>query len=205
MLPRGEERVDGRRLRAQRTRRAIVAAAIELIDGGEVDPTGQQIAARAKVAVRSIGQHFASREELLLAAAEEHAARMAAMRAAIGADAPWGERFSAFVVSRAKELDASAAMRRAAAAHEARSKVVEGAIVAAARARRVEVTRVFGAELGALSPAERRAVADALDAATSGKTWDGMRRDAGLGHAHAKAAMARTIAALLRGRAASGE
>jgi AcrR family transcriptional regulator len=68
-------RVDGRTLRAQRTRQAIVDALLDLIESGVLLPTGEQIAARANVALRSIRQHFESRESLMLAAAERHAER----------------------------------------------------------------------------------------------------------------------------------
>lgn len=197
MLPQEPERVDGRKLRARRTRGAIVAAALELIEEGDVAPTAQALAERAGVAVRSIGQHFSSREDLVLAAVEEHAARLAGMRVVIDSDLPWGQRLEAFVGARARELDASAAMRRAGAVHETRSEVVARAVKAAARARRAEVTRVFEVELSALAPAARRTSSDALDAATSGRAWDGMRKDAGLSLAQAKAAMAKLITSLL--------
>ena len=60
-------KIDGRHERTKRTRAAIVGALTELLDEGRIEPTAVEIAERASVAVRSIGQHFASREELLLA------------------------------------------------------------------------------------------------------------------------------------------
>ena len=66
---------DGRHLRSERTRASIVSALLSLADQGELAPTAQQVADTAGVALRSIRQHFATREELFVAAAKEHARR----------------------------------------------------------------------------------------------------------------------------------
>ncbi|MEO8875446.1 MAG: hypothetical protein ABI461_07665, partial [Polyangiaceae bacterium] len=69
-------KTDGRHLRAARTHHAIVSALLDLAAQGELAPTAQAIATRAKVALRSIRQHFPTREALFVAAAEEHARRV---------------------------------------------------------------------------------------------------------------------------------
>ena len=68
--------VDGRRLRAVRTRAQILGALLELLDEGSPAPTASEIAARAGVALRSIAQHFKTREHLLVALAQKHLARL---------------------------------------------------------------------------------------------------------------------------------
>src|SRR3954465_7340684 len=67
---------DGRRLRAVRTRARILEALLELLDEGRPEPTASEIAERAGVALRSIAQHFKTREQLLAALAEKHLARL---------------------------------------------------------------------------------------------------------------------------------
>ena len=67
---------DGRHARKARTAEAIISALHALLEEGLSEPTASQIAERADVAVRSIGQHFRSREQLLLALAAYHAARL---------------------------------------------------------------------------------------------------------------------------------
>jgi AcrR family transcriptional regulator len=172
----GAVKVDGRRERTKRTHAAIVAALTVLLDEGRIEPTAVEIAERAGVAVRSIGQHFASREALLLAVAKHHAERLA--HEPLPAEGPFEERLVAFLAARARSLEASSAMRRAAAVVLARSPAVAHALDLAARARRVEAARIFAREIAASvdPPAFERAVA----VVASGRTWDAMRGEMGL-------------------------
>ena len=61
------EVVDGRRLRSERSRQAIVDAAIELMHNGVLVPTAQQISDRAGVGIRTFFRHFTDMETLFLA------------------------------------------------------------------------------------------------------------------------------------------
>lgn len=202
MLPRDEDesRVDGRRLRGQKTRTAIVLALLELIEGGNPAPPAREIAERAGIAIRSIRQHFETREELLLAVAELHAERVYTARDAIAEDVPLEERLDRFTQARARELEASSAMRQAAVLNEPYSETVVRAVRATAKARRRDLANVFEREIARIPATDRKLVLDALDASTSGRTWDGMRRDAGLSVAAAQGAMRALIAAMLESR-----
>ena len=66
--------VDGRALRAQRTRAAIVDAHIRLLDAGSLRPRAEQIAQAAGVSVRSVWGHFPDLESLAEATASERLA-----------------------------------------------------------------------------------------------------------------------------------
>ncbi len=57
---------DKRRLRSENSRRAIVLAALELLEEGILQPTVQQIADRAGVGGRTYFRHFADMEELFV-------------------------------------------------------------------------------------------------------------------------------------------
>jgi AcrR family transcriptional regulator len=189
-------KVDGRRERTKRTRAAIVGALTALLDEGRIEPTAAEIAGRAGVAVRSIAQHFASREELLLAVAEHHARRLA--HAPIDAAGTFEERVDELVAARSKSLEASIAMRRAAAVVLGRSPAVARALEKAARERRDETARVFARELAAARDpaAAERAVA----LATSGRAWDALRGEMGLGVKAARDQMAFALRAALAPR-----
>jgi len=50
--------VDGRRLRSERSRNAIIEAAVALMEEGVLVPTAQQVAQRAGVGIRSFFRHF---------------------------------------------------------------------------------------------------------------------------------------------------
>jgi len=56
--------VDGRRLRSERSRQAIVDAALSLVAEDNLVPTAQQIAERAGVGIRSFFRHFSDMESL---------------------------------------------------------------------------------------------------------------------------------------------
>ncbi len=58
---------DGRILRGERTRVLIVSAILELLRAGTVRPTAEQVAARAKVGVRTVFRHFDAMESLYAA------------------------------------------------------------------------------------------------------------------------------------------
>jgi len=58
---------DGRRQRTERSRKAIVSAAIELVQEGILIPTAQQIAERAGVGLRTFFRHFEDMSSLLVA------------------------------------------------------------------------------------------------------------------------------------------
>jgi AcrR family transcriptional regulator len=58
---------DGRRLRSERSRQAILDAAVAMMEDGILEPTAQQIAERASVGIRSFFRHFNDMESLFLA------------------------------------------------------------------------------------------------------------------------------------------
>ncbi len=58
------EAVDGRRLRSERSRLAIIEASLALQEDGVLVPTAQQISDRAGVGIRSFFRHFADMETL---------------------------------------------------------------------------------------------------------------------------------------------
>ncbi len=188
------QKVDGRRERTKRTHAAIVEALTALLDEGRIEPTAAEIAARAGVATRSVGQHFASRELLMLAVASHHQARFTP--SAIDADAPLRTRLSSFVRDRTRILEASRAMRRAAAVVADRSSAVTNALARVARQRRQESARLFAAEIARSDDptATERTVA----LVTSGRAWDALRDDLGLSTKVATDQFARMLEGALR-------
>ena len=64
----GAEALDGRRLRSERSRLAIIEASLSLQEEGVLVPTAQQISDRAGVGIRSFFRHFEDMETLFEAA-----------------------------------------------------------------------------------------------------------------------------------------
>ncbi len=200
MLPqRALDRRDGRRERSARTHKAIVAALIDLIEEGNLAPTANQIAKRASVAVRSIRQHFPSREDLFVAAVEEHARRVGPMKSYVDARMSLEQRVMAFAEARGRELEFCSPVRRAASVVGATPKTGSTAIGRATddawQRRRREVEQVFAAELD--KSESRRELLDSLDLLSHGRTWDTMRYAMQLSPKTATELLARSLGAVI--------
>jgi TetR/AcrR family transcriptional regulator, regulator of autoinduction and epiphytic fitness len=189
---------DGRRLRAVRTREAIIEAVLSLVDSGELTPTVPQIAERAGISERSIRQHFATREAVLLAGAARHAERAARLHVAPLAKGTFDARADSFVEARVNYLEATAGVRRAAMMHADEWPILKTAIKALSAERKKEVEMAFGPELEKVE--DRRARLEALHVAASGAIWDALRRDLGLSKDAATKHFAMTLKALARTR-----
>jgi AcrR family transcriptional regulator len=59
---------DGRRLRSERSRQAIIDAMIQLVEEGVLVPTAQQVSERAGVGIRSVFRHFSDMGSLFATA-----------------------------------------------------------------------------------------------------------------------------------------
>jgi TetR/AcrR family transcriptional regulator, regulator of autoinduction and epiphytic fitness len=191
-------REDGRAARARRTRDAIVTAVLELLEGGELRPTGEMIAARAGVSERSIFQHFPERDGLLAAVGDRQRDRVLAIVERIPPDLPLAERIDLLVEQRARVWEHVTPVRRAALLNEPFSDVVREGIQAGRNLAYTELGVVFATELGALPAAERPRVHAALAAATEFSAWENYRAYQGLSRDKARDAMHTAVSALLR-------
>jgi TetR/AcrR family transcriptional regulator of autoinduction and epiphytic fitness len=189
---------DGRTIRAERTRQALVEALIGLLDEGTLTPTAAAIAARAGVSERSVFQHFPDREALFEAVAREQYGRVVPTLIPIDASIPFDERVAQFAEQRAHLYELVGGVRRAALLIEHESSAVAGWLTTARRAKAAEVERVFLRELDALPPDEREPVRAALVALCSWSCWDAWRTHQRLSVARARAALQAGVAALLR-------
>lgn len=188
---------DGRTVRAERTRQALVDALLSLLYEGELRPTAERIAARAGVSERSLFQHFADREALYQAVALQQYERVAPTLEPIDVTLPLPERIDAFVAQRARLLEEVTPVRRAALLLEPESEVVSGWLQSTRRQKAREVERAFGAELDELGRRERDTVGAALVAASAWTSWESLRAHQGLSVERAQAAMRRAVASLL--------
>jgi TetR/AcrR family transcriptional regulator of autoinduction and epiphytic fitness len=188
---------DGRTVRAERTRQALVDALFALLDEGELRPTAERIAKRAGVSERSVFQHFPDREALFEAVARQQYERVFSGLEPIDSSRPLPERLDAFVAQRARLLEESSALRQAAILLEHDSEVVAGWLESWRRAAATEVERVFTRELERLERGERAVLLGALVSAASGSVWEGYRLHQRMSAERARAAMRLTLAALV--------
>jgi TetR/AcrR family transcriptional regulator, regulator of autoinduction and epiphytic fitness len=191
------KRRDGRTVRAERTRKALVDALLELLDSGELSPTAAAIAQRAGVSERSLFQHFPDREALFEAVARQQYERVMPTLHPVDASLPLTDRIDQFTRQRARLYELIGGVRRAALLIEHESPAVAGWLATARRAKAAEAERVFRRELEAIPADEREPVRAALIALCAWPTWDSWRTHQGLGVGRARAAMAAAIGALL--------
>jgi AcrR family transcriptional regulator len=188
---------DGRTVRAERTRQALVDALLALLYEGELRPTAERIANRAGVSERSLFQHFADREALYQAVALQQYERIAPTLEPIDLALPLPERIDAFVAQRARLLEEVTPVRRAALLLEPESQVVAGWLQSVRRQKARELERVFRAELDTLDQRERGVVLGALVAAAAWTSWESLRAHQRLSVERSRMAMRRTIGSLL--------
>jgi AcrR family transcriptional regulator len=171
---------------------------LDLIDEGTPLPTAGEVAKRAGVALRSIRQHFDSREALFLAASERHAGRVVATVAT--GDGPLEQRALRLAAARASVLEQTSPIRRAATMRADTSRALADALEHPIRERRREVARVFASELDALEGAAKTELLDALDLVAGGRAWDTLRLEMGRSRAQAERVIASALVALARPR-----
>jgi TetR/AcrR family transcriptional regulator, regulator of autoinduction and epiphytic fitness len=193
----GEVREDGRTVRGRRTQRAVVNAAIDLVEEGNIQPTAEQVAVRAGVSLRTVYQHFRDRESLFRTAWDLRVTEIASHLRLISDEGPFESRLSEFLDQRVWLLERITPLRRAALLQEPFSEEVRRQLKWARDAKRAEPLRIFRAELDRVGEQARSDVEAALGAATSWASWDSLRTHQELGVEDARAAMERTIVALL--------
>jgi AcrR family transcriptional regulator len=199
-MPTATNRRDGRTVRAERTRQALVDALLALLYEGHLQPTAERIAERAGVSERSLFQHFADREALYQAVALQQYERVAPTLEPVDVSLPLDERIEAFVEQRARLLEEVTPVRRAALLLEPESEVVAGWLASTRRQKAREVERVFRGELGEVAQPERGVLLAALVAASAWTSWESLRAHQRLSVDRSRAAMRATLAALLAGR-----
>lgn len=189
---------DGRTLRALRTREAIVDATIALLEEGDLRPTAPRVAERAAVSVRSVFQHFDDLETLHASVAERLATRLAGIVLLVPASLPQTDRIDRFVRQRAVLLEAVTPIRRAAEVHRPFSKEITARLRDGQAFLRAEVESTFAPELEAAG-SDREELLDALDAALSWATWDGLRQGLGRDQDAAARVVTRLVESVLVG------
>jgi AcrR family transcriptional regulator len=188
---------DGRTVRAERTRGALVEALLALLNEGRLRPTAAEIAERAGVSERSVFQHFPDREALLEAVAREQYERVMPTIRPVDASLSLAARIDEFVAQRATLYERASGVRRAALLMEPESHVVAGWLTTVRRAGAAEVERVFRREIEATPADEREPLRAALVAACAWGTFEALRFHQGLSVSRTRGAMRTMVARLL--------
>ncbi len=198
-VPGKPSRIDGRRLRSERTKQLIIEAYLALIRENQLTPmpTAAEIASRAGYSVRSIFERFPDLHALRVAAADYGLAHAAALAPArdIGGDRP--TRIKSQVETRAGTCERGIALWRALLFNVDEDDALKLRI-RLARERTIErMETMYRPELSTLPDVERRNLLIALEALTDIESWARMRETFGLSFAEACAVWIHAIDRML--------
>ena len=188
------EEVDGRRLRREQNREAVLDAMAALFGEGVYQPSSAEIAERAGLSPRSLFRYFDDVDDLNRAAIERQlTAARPLLDVGVSPDAPLTERIDRVVEARVRLFDTTAPAARAARVCAHRHPLVAAQVHESRSYLRHQLERVFAAELQG-GPA---GLLPALDALCSFETHDLLRADQGLSHAETVLALTAALTALL--------
>lgn len=183
---------DGRRLRADESRRRIAQAMLDLVREGEVTPSAETVAERAGVGRRTVFRLFNDMEGVYR---EMHAimvARLAPMFAAPFDGATWRERLDEVIERRAHMFEEMLPIKSAADAHRYRSAFLQNEHKKLTRLQRQTMLAVLPE--GITSQTER---VEALDLTLSFEVWRRLRQEQRLPPRQAAAVLRRIVRALM--------
>ena len=172
-------KIDGRRLRSERTRLAIIEAYQELLRRNSVMPTAVQIAEQAGCSVRSVFERFSDLDALSLATADFAIAQGHAEAVARHVDGDRPTRIRSHVETRARACEKWLPLWRIITNQdqvaELRTRVV---LVRLANIERMKL--MYRRELSSLPEAAADELLIALAVLTSFESWDQMHHCHGL-------------------------
>jgi AcrR family transcriptional regulator len=172
---------DGRRRRGLDNRARIVAAMLEIVQGGEVAPGAEQVAQRADVGLRTVFRHFRDMDALYREMSVEIERELMALAGRPFKADDWRERVIELVERRAYAFEKIAPYLRASAITRHRSK-----FLAADHDRLVTIAReILKAQLPTAAVRDHTLV-EALDLLLSFETWARLRDDQNLSSRRAR-------------------
>lgn len=195
----GNVKVDGRRLRSERTKQLIIEAYLAIIrETPETPvPTAADIAARAGYSVRSIFERFPDLHTLRVAAADYALAHAAALAPARHVDGDRATRIRSHVETRAGTCERGVSLWRAILFNVDENDDLKVRIKVA-RDRTIErMELMYRPELDLLGPVERRNTLVALELITDIESWARLREVYGLSFAEGCAAWIAAIDRIL--------
>jgi len=185
-------RRDGRIARRERNRAAIVAALGDILGTGTVEPTAEQVAARAGVRVRTLFRHFPDMASLHAELAGRLRAEVVPLLAAVPTTGDAAERVRRLVAARAAAFERILASKRAGNAMRWRLDFLQAHHAKMVR----DLHRHLLSVLPELHDHEGGALA-AFELVTSFEAWDRLRAEQRLRPDRAREAMEFAALALL--------
>ncbi len=154
---------DGRRLRSDRSRAAVVEALLTLYEEGNAQPGAAEIARRAGVSERSVFRHFEDLDSLAVAAIHRELVRVGDLFRLPERDGTRDERVRLLVDQRLSLYAATNGVARAAGLLVPRSSIIADAVRYRRDLLQQQIGALFAPELEGLAKRDRDEVVDAID------------------------------------------
>jgi AcrR family transcriptional regulator len=169
---------DGRRLRRDRNRDAVVEALLALYSEGNLDPSTEEIAARSGVSARSLFRYFDDVDDLSSAAIaqQQENVRHLLPLAATAAD-PLPRRIDALVHQRAELFEAIESAATVSRLRAPFQLIVADRLTTGRAFLRDQLRALFADELAALPPSAAASRLAAADVVASFESWRLLRDD----------------------------
>ena len=178
--PGRNRRIDGRRLRSERTRQLIIEAYLDLLRESPEVPTAAQIAGRAGYSVRSVFERFDDLLALSFAAADYAFAQGTAQATIRNVNADRQTRLYTQVETRAQTCERWLPLWRALLLHQKESEELKVRIDRMREAIFARLKLMYMPELSTLAEMEQSQLLIALEALTDFESWGRMRERHGL-------------------------
>jgi len=168
-------RIDGRRLRSERTKQLIIEAFLALLRDHSIMPTAVQIAERAGYSVRSIFERFPDLIALRISATDYALAQAAALAPARHVEADRATRLKSQVETRAGTCERGIALWRVLLSSDDESGDLALRIGKSREHTVARLELMYRPELSTLPENERKELLIALEALTDHESWARMR------------------------------
>ena len=179
-LRRKVPRIDGRRLRSERTRQMIIEACLELVRRSPRMPTAAQIAAEAGYSTRSIFERFSDLNALMLATADYAIAVAQAEAGPRDVDADRLTRIRSHIATRAHACERWMSLWRVLLATQDELAALRTRVTLTRLANIERMRLMYRSELASLTAPAREQLLVALATLVSFESWDQMRECHGL-------------------------
>ena len=181
---------DGRRRRGQDNRARIVAAMMEIVHGGDVAPSAEQVATRADVGLRTVFRHFQDMDSLYREIAAVVGAEVRTVFHRPLSSETWQDRLIERVGRFAVAYEKMAPYKRAADAFKHRSKFLGGDYAKLVAQQRAVLEKELPREIA-------RDRVEAIDLLLSFEAWARLRNEQGLTPRRAQAVIEATLRTLI--------
>jgi len=153
-------------------------AVIGLIEDGHPAPTGRRVAARARVASRTVFRHFDGVDDLYCQAVDRRLADVGASIAAVPARGPLEVRIAVVVHQRRWLFEAVGPVLQASYARVPAIPALEGVLESQRRELRRQWARALAPELDRRGPLSEAALAD-VETVSGWSQWSTLRHESG--------------------------